>query len=194
MCPACRFATGSELCRRWDCINVRQRERAKEARFRSRHVPSHVPSHPQNAAKVRGFPVQPRRSPLRQTACWRKADSNRWSHLRVSTTAAPARCRQGDENARCSGSSGLNPPSVFSTSIPPSTNFNHQRHLISRSTLRSSGPKQPDGKMRLPSHQTWFDFANSLHSLVIVTSQRCGQKAEVENRRDRSRRPAGRMP
>ena len=27
------------------------------------------------------FPVQPRRSPLRQTACWRKADSNSWSHL-----------------------------------------------------------------------------------------------------------------
>jgi hypothetical protein len=30
-----------------------------------------------------------------QTRRWRrKADSNRWSHLRVSTTAAPARCRQ----------------------------------------------------------------------------------------------------
>jgi hypothetical protein len=29
-----------------------------------------------------------------QTRRWRKEDSNRWSHLRVSTTAAPARCRQ----------------------------------------------------------------------------------------------------
>jgi hypothetical protein len=29
-----------------------------------------------------------------QTLCWRKEDSNRWSHLRVSTPAAPARCRQ----------------------------------------------------------------------------------------------------
>jgi hypothetical protein len=28
------------------------------------------------------------------TLRWRKEDSNRWSHLRVSTTAAPARCRQ----------------------------------------------------------------------------------------------------
>ena len=44
-----------KTCRRWDCINVRQRERAKEARFAACTSPSHVPSHPQNAAKVRGF-------------------------------------------------------------------------------------------------------------------------------------------
>jgi hypothetical protein len=29
-----------------------------------------------------------------RTHCWRKEDSNRWSHLSDSTTAAPARCRQ----------------------------------------------------------------------------------------------------
>src|ERR1700731_1393503 len=40
---------------RWDCINARQRERAKESRFAALRVPSHVPSHPQTAAKVRGF-------------------------------------------------------------------------------------------------------------------------------------------
>ena len=40
---------------RWDCINARQRERAKGSRFRSLRVPSHVPSHPHTAAKVRGF-------------------------------------------------------------------------------------------------------------------------------------------
>jgi hypothetical protein len=62
--------------------------------------------------------------------------------------------------------------------------FNHQRHLISRSTLRFSEPKQPDGKMRLPSHETRFDFANSLHSLFIVTkpalrSKKLGSKIGV---------------
>jgi transposase-like protein len=42
--------------------------------------------------------------------------------------------------------------------------FNHQRHLISRSTLGSSEQKQPPGgKMRLPSHETGFDLADSLH-------------------------------
>ena len=40
---------------RWDCINARQRERAKECRFAVCTFPSHVPSHPQKAAKVRGF-------------------------------------------------------------------------------------------------------------------------------------------
>jgi hypothetical protein len=43
----------------------------------------------------------------------------------------------GDENARCSGSSRLDPRSGFSTSIPAVHNtLNHQRHLISRSTIR----------------------------------------------------------
>ena len=45
----------SELFGRWDCINARQRERAKESRLAACASPSHVPSHPQTAAKVRGF-------------------------------------------------------------------------------------------------------------------------------------------
>jgi hypothetical protein len=49
------FCDRVRTCQRWDCIIVCQRERAKQARFASLHVPSHVPSHPQNAAKVQGF-------------------------------------------------------------------------------------------------------------------------------------------
>src|SRR5205823_4534385 len=62
--------------RRWDCINARQRERAKEARFAactslltsraSRRMPP----------KCGAFRFQPRGSPLRQTGCWREQDSN----------------------------------------------------------------------------------------------------------------------
>jgi hypothetical protein len=41
--------------------------------------------------------------------------------------------------------------------------FNHQRHLVSRSTLRISEPKQsPGGKMRLPSAEIGFDFSDFL--------------------------------
>jgi putative transposase len=71
----------------------------------------------------------------------------------------------GDESARCSSSSRLDPRSDFSTSISAVHNtFNH--HDISSLGRRfgSSEPKQPPGgRMRLPSHKTGFDLANSLN-------------------------------
>jgi transposase-like protein len=77
----------------------------------------------------------------------------------------------GDESARCSGSSRLDPRSVFSTSIPPFTTpstINDTSFLGPH--FGSSEPKQlPAGKMRLPSHETGFDLANSLHLPVTVT-------------------------
>jgi hypothetical protein len=76
------FCDRVRTCRRWDCINVRQRERAKEARFAAGTSLLTSPATRRMPPKCGAFPVQSRRSPLRQTACWRKADSNRWSHLR----------------------------------------------------------------------------------------------------------------
>src|SRR5437762_14198856 len=62
MCPRPRphrgrvsFCDKVRTCRRWDCINVRQRERVKEARFAACTSLLTSPSHPQNGAKVRGF-------------------------------------------------------------------------------------------------------------------------------------------
>ena len=71
----------------------------------------------------------------------------------------------GDGSARCSGSSLLDPRSGFSTSIPPSTTPSTINDISSLGRhFGSSEPKQPPGgKMRLPSHETGFDLANSLH-------------------------------
>ena len=71
---------------RWDCINARQRERAKELRFAACTSLLTSPCTrraPQNRRVLR---VEAGGSLLRQTGCWREADSNRWSHFRVSTT------------------------------------------------------------------------------------------------------------
>jgi hypothetical protein len=59
----------------------------------------------------------------------------------------------------------LDPPSVFSTSIPPSTTPSTINDISSLGRrFGSSEPKQPpDGKMRLLSHETRFDLADSLH-------------------------------
>jgi hypothetical protein len=75
------FCDRVRTCRRWDCIDTRQRERAKEARFAACTSLLTSPATRRMPPKCGPFPVQPRRSPLRQTACWRKADSNFWSHL-----------------------------------------------------------------------------------------------------------------
>jgi hypothetical protein len=66
---------------RWDCINARQRERAKESRFAA--CTSLLTSQPTRRIppKCGAFRLQTRDSPLRQTGCWREPDSNSRSHL-----------------------------------------------------------------------------------------------------------------
>ena len=73
----------------------------------------------------------------------------------------------GDASANCSGSSQLDPRSVFSTSIPPSTTPSTINDISSLGRhFGSSEPKQPPGgKMQLPSHETGFDLADPLHRL-----------------------------
>jgi hypothetical protein len=58
---------------------------------RGLRVPSHVPSHRRMPPNYGAFRVQPRRSPLRQTGCWRKTDSN--SRSRSSKSSAGC-CRR----------------------------------------------------------------------------------------------------
>jgi hypothetical protein len=88
MCPRPRpqrgrvsFCDRVRTCRRWDCINVRQRERAKKARCAACTSLLTSPATRRMPPKCGAFPVQPRRSRLRQTACWSKPDSNCQSHL-----------------------------------------------------------------------------------------------------------------
>jgi transposase-like protein len=71
----------------------------------------------------------------------------------------------GDESARCSSSSRLDPRSVFPTSIPPSTIPSTINDISSLGRhFGFSEPKQPPGgKMRLPSHEIRFDLAESPH-------------------------------
>src|SRR5580700_5558396 len=61
---------------RWDCINARQREMAKEARFAAYTSPLTSPATHRPPPKCGAFRLQPRGSPLRQTGCWRETDSN----------------------------------------------------------------------------------------------------------------------
>ena len=67
----------SETFGRWDCINARQRETAKESRFAACTSPLTSPATRRPPPKCGASRLQPRGSPLRQTGCWRKPDSNR---------------------------------------------------------------------------------------------------------------------
>jgi hypothetical protein len=89
MCPRLRphrgrvsFYDRVRTCWRWDCLNVRQREKAKEPRFAACTSLLRSPATRRMPPKCGAFRLQPRRSPLRQTGCWSKGDSNPWSHLR----------------------------------------------------------------------------------------------------------------
>src|SRR2546423_15546588 len=65
---------------RWDCIDAPQREKAKEARFAACTSLLTSPATRRMPPNCGAFRFQPRASLLRQTGCWRKADSNSWSH------------------------------------------------------------------------------------------------------------------
>jgi hypothetical protein len=86
MCPgprptaaACRLRQGQNLPEvgLHQCPSERKGEGGP---VRSLPVPSHVPATRRMPPKCGAFPLQPRRSPRRQTACWSKGDSNSWSH------------------------------------------------------------------------------------------------------------------
>ena len=65
---------------RWDCINARQRERAKESRFAACTSLLTSPATRRPPPKCGAFRLQPQGSLLRQTGCWSEEDSNSRSH------------------------------------------------------------------------------------------------------------------
>jgi hypothetical protein len=67
---------------RWDCITAGQRESAAESRFEDCRSLLTSQASRRTPPNCGAFRFQPRGSPLRQTGCWRKPDSNCWSHLR----------------------------------------------------------------------------------------------------------------
>jgi len=69
---------------RWDCINARQRETAKESRFAACASLLTSPATRRPPPKCGAFRLQPRGAPLRQTGCWREMDSNHRSPARKS--------------------------------------------------------------------------------------------------------------
>src|SRR6516165_8423869 len=78
---------------------------------------------------------------------------------------------------KMSVSSHLDPRSVFSTSIPPSTTPSTINDISSHGPrFGYSEPKRPpNGKMRLPSHETEFDLVDSLRPSVSVTTPSRGR-------------------
>ena len=82
---------------RWDCINARQRERAKESRFAACASLLTSPATHRPPPKCGAFRLQPRGSPLRQTGCWRKADSNPRSHSHESFCRGAAEGRSRND-------------------------------------------------------------------------------------------------
>jgi len=83
MCPRPRPHRGPRIiCKRvrtfgtWDCINARQRERAKECRFAACTSLLASPATRRPPPNCGAFRLRPRGSRLRQTACWREMDSN----------------------------------------------------------------------------------------------------------------------
>jgi hypothetical protein len=65
---------------RWDCINAGQRESATEPRFTACTSILTSQASRRTPPKCGAFRFQPRGSPLRQTGCWSKADSDSRSH------------------------------------------------------------------------------------------------------------------
>jgi hypothetical protein len=68
---------------RWDCINARQRERAKESRIAASPSLLTSPATCKPPRNCGAFHLQPRGAPLRQTRRWRRSDSNSRSHLQA---------------------------------------------------------------------------------------------------------------
>ena len=94
---AASFANGQNFAR-WDCINTRQREKAKEPRFSPSASLLTSPATCRPPPKCGAFRLQPLSSPLRQTACWREVDSNHRFLVR--------RSRFLLRKANCGGSNG----------------------------------------------------------------------------------------
>ena len=99
---------------RWDCINTRQREKAKEPRFSPSASLLTSPATCRPPPKCGAFRLQPLSSPLRQTACWREVDSNHRFLVR--------RSRFLLRKANCGGSNGGGLLKLFLCGLPMGSN------------------------------------------------------------------------
>jgi len=71
-----RCCDRSELFPNRDCINARQRNRAKRSLVVARSSLSHVPNHAQTGARAATLADSVHGTPQRQTHRWRDTDSN----------------------------------------------------------------------------------------------------------------------
>src|SRR5271170_2981813 len=72
--------------------------------------------------KCGAFPFQPRGSPLRQTGCWRKTDSNSPSHFRANTPAGQKAVRHQAPQAICEVKPMNGRANLLVTNAPPFDN------------------------------------------------------------------------
>jgi hypothetical protein len=162
MCPRPRSTSAAHHLQtvrtfgRWDCINAGQRESATESRFEACTSLLTSQAIRRTPPKCGAFRFQPPGSPLRQTGCWRKADSNCWSHfdgdaLRNSffVSCTPSEGRSARPRGETDGSNPL-----LSSGESGELRTHSSRHVLLAHSLTISGsPEIWSVLLRLAAHQ-----------------------------------------
>ena len=86
---AASLPPGSALLK-WDCINARQRNRAKRSLVVASSALSHVPNQAQTGATAATLAASVRGTPQRRTHRWREPDSNLRFRVKVTVSKPPS--------------------------------------------------------------------------------------------------------